>query len=82
MQLKGFKLDFGQDLTAAYKITYKTTSVNRVETSDDIHNTVTSTTYSATDSQHIDQVIIKKDNFNINYEDKTVEWKIVINKDP
>ncbi|GFZ99597.1 hypothetical protein GCM10008018_52300 [Paenibacillus marchantiophytorum] len=78
----GFKLQFNNPITQAYKLVYQTKAINRVEGPATISNTAT-TGLGATDTatRDIDQVIIIKSVNSKDYHAKTVDWKIALNAD-
>ncbi|MGO4270789.1 collagen binding domain-containing protein, partial [Paenibacillus sp. TAF58] len=78
----GFKLQFNNAISTAYKLVYQTKAINRVEGPATISNTVTSG-LGATDTatRGIDQVIIIKSVNSKDYQAKTVDWKIALNAD-
>lgn len=79
----GFKLQFKHAVTSAFKITYQTKAVHRVN--DDA--TVTNNVYSGTGAttgpakQDIKQAIIVKNVGSVDYTARTVAWKLTINGD-
>ncbi|CAG7648553.1 collagen binding domain-containing protein [Paenibacillus allorhizosphaerae] len=78
---KGFTLSFTRDVTSAYKIVYKTKATDRVYENGKITNTVTSATYSDTNSQNVIQMIVNKSRGAVDYQNKTVSWTIRLNED-
>lgn len=79
---KGFKLQFLDDITQAYKIVYKTKATEPVLNNGTVTNTVTSGGGSSdTVVQPINQVAIVKGDGHIDYNAKIVEWNIAINGD-
>ncbi|NOU76559.1 LPXTG cell wall anchor domain-containing protein [Paenibacillus sp. LMG 31458] len=79
---KGFKIQFKNDISSAYKITYQTKASNPVMNIAIITNTVTSGS-EASDSatQPIEQGAVHKYPGTVDYKAKTVAWHIVINRD-
>ncbi|WP_055736091.1 MULTISPECIES: DUF7507 domain-containing protein [Bacillaceae] len=77
----GFRLEFLQDIDAAYKITYKTEAKDRVHKEQTISNTVTTVDRSAGDRQEIGQYVLSKSHGNVNYKEKTVDWQVRFNTD-
>ena len=79
----GFDFQFQEDITKAYKITYKTTAENRVETNGRVTNKVTAGDNSVTAGRDVTQQVFSKSvvNASINYTTKTLNWKIVFNSD-
>ncbi|NEW07736.1 LPXTG cell wall anchor domain-containing protein [Paenibacillus sp. SYP-B3998] len=79
---KGFKLQFGNTISSAYKITYQTKANNRVINDETITNKITSgSSNTGTGTQVINQVVIVKSVGAADYQAKTVAWKIAINGD-
>ncbi|GMX61735.1 hypothetical protein Elgi_15390 [Paenibacillus elgii] len=78
----GFKLQFLQDISSAYKIKYQTKANHRVIDWAKITNKVTSGSGdSDTATRDINQVIITKGFKAIDYNAKTAAWSITLNKD-
>lgn len=79
----GFTLTFSKDVTSAYEISYKTKAKSRVnEDNYTVDNTVEmsdGTKKSAT--RNIGQVIFQKGAGTVDYNKKTIEWKIWLNYD-
>ncbi|MFD3450375.1 SpaA isopeptide-forming pilin-related protein [Microbacteriaceae bacterium 4G12] len=76
----GFDLQFTNDITNAYIITYKTKSVSNVINDGQVTNTVTadSNSNSSNTADFAQQNIIKSHG-SPNYKDKTTTWSIVVN---
>lgn len=79
----GFDFRFTEDITKAYKITYKTEAQDRVFTNGRVTNTVTAGENTATGGRDITQQVFSKSvvNNSINYNTKTLNWRIVFNSD-
>ncbi|MCR1288662.1 SpaA isopeptide-forming pilin-related protein [Shouchella clausii] len=77
----GFELKFTEDINDAYKITYKTKANERVLEDGKIDNIVKSGGREANGSQGTSQQVLHKGYSNINYKDKTVQWRIDFNRD-
>ncbi|WP_342025681.1 collagen binding domain-containing protein [Cytobacillus pseudoceanisediminis] len=81
--VSGFKLQFKNDVATAYEITYQTKAINRVhEDSYSVTNKAEiydGTSESAT--RNIKQVIFQKNSANVDYNQKTIEWNILLNDD-
>ena len=80
----GFTLQFADDLTAAYKIVYKTTAENRVEAGLSVKNTINDAFGNKDEaSQNIGQQVIQKTNLSgqTDYNNKTTAWRITLNGD-
>lgn len=77
----GFELKFTEDINDAYKITYKTKANERVLEDGKIDNIVQSGGREANGSQGTSQQVLHKGYSNINYKDKTVQWRIDFNRD-
>ncbi|WMM34122.1 SpaA isopeptide-forming pilin-related protein [Shouchella clausii] len=77
----GFELKFTEDINDAYKITYKTKANERVLEDGKIDNIVQSGGREAKGSQGTSQQVLHKGYSNINYKDKTVQWRIDFNRD-
>ena len=78
----GFKLQFNNAISTAYKLVYQTKAISRVEGPATISNTVTSGLgVTDTATRGIDQVIIIKSVDGKDYRAKTVDWKIALNAD-
>ncbi|SIS64905.1 SpaA isopeptide-forming pilin-related protein [Salimicrobium flavidum] len=76
-----FDLQFNEDISDAYKITYKTKASERVFGSETITNTVKSGEEASSANRNIGQQILFKNHNTPNYENKTVEWEIPFNRD-
>ncbi|MEW4328504.1 SpaA isopeptide-forming pilin-related protein [Rossellomorea marisflavi] len=79
--LNGFTFSFNEDINAAYKITYKTKTVDRVFDAGYIKNTVTYGAISKEFNQAVGQQILFKSHGTANYKDKTIPWTITFNND-
>jgi LPXTG-motif cell wall-anchored protein len=77
----GFNLQFKEEISSAFKITYQTKADNRVIENETIHNKVTTSEHEATGTRPISQQILSKANKGANYKDKTTSWSIELNKD-
>ncbi|MFC0212739.1 collagen binding domain-containing protein [Paenibacillus chartarius] len=78
----GFKLQFAQDITSAYKVEYRTQSVSRVLDNARITNDVTSGSGISTSAYHdVTQVVLVKGDGTKDYQAKTVAWTITLNAD-
>lgn len=79
----GFDFQFTQDISKAYKITYKTKAQDRVFTNGRVTNTVTTGENTATGSRDITQQVFSKSvvSNSVNYNTKTLDWRIVFNSD-
>lgn len=79
---KGFKIQFKNDISSAYKITYQTKASNPVPENAIITNTVTSgSEESDTATRVIEQGAVHKYPGTADYKAKSVAWHIVINRD-
>jgi LPXTG-motif cell wall-anchored protein len=78
---EGFKVQFLEDINAAYKIEYKTKADERVFDKETIQNKVKTHNHSVEGTQNINQSILIKSNTGANYKEKTTSWSIVFNKD-
>ncbi|GGE82877.1 SpaA isopeptide-forming pilin-related protein [Priestia taiwanensis] len=77
----GFTIQFLEDISAAYKIEYKTKADERVFKEETVKNKVSTNGISKEGSQQIQQGILKKHNTTTNYKDKTTNWRITFNED-
>nr|WP_249316973.1 SpaA isopeptide-forming pilin-related protein [Bacillus sp. FJAT-50079] len=78
----GFDFQFKQDISAAYKIVYKTKASDRVfDGEEEIINDVTYDGKTVQGTQPIGQQILFKSHGKPNYKDKTIEWTITFNHD-
>ncbi|MCP3774157.1 SpaA isopeptide-forming pilin-related protein, partial [Paenibacillus sp. MZ04-78.2] len=78
----GFKLQFLQDISSAYKIKYQTKAKQRVIDWAKITNKVTSGSGdSATAARNLSQLIITKAVWAVDYQAKKVVWGITLNRD-
>ncbi|WP_048601378.1 collagen binding domain-containing protein [Rubeoparvulum massiliense] len=79
----GFRLEFKQDVSSAYEITYQTKAIKRVhEDSYTVNNKVEmhdGTSKEAT--QNINQVIFHKRAKSVDYANKIITWEIHLNQD-
>ncbi|WP_338753141.1 SpaA isopeptide-forming pilin-related protein [Bacillus sp. FJAT-52991] len=75
----GFKLQFNQDISSAYKIVYQTVATEQVFDGGPIINTVKSHDTEKIATQDTWQEILRKRSGNENYKDKTVDWVIQLN---
>ncbi|GFZ99581.1 hypothetical protein GCM10008018_52270 [Paenibacillus marchantiophytorum] len=79
---KGFKLQFNSSISSAYKIVYTTKAINRVFDNVTITNRVISGSGSSDSaSQAVEQLIATKYPGTADYQAKTVDWHILMNKD-
>ncbi|TYP70047.1 collagen binding domain-containing protein [Paenibacillus methanolicus] len=76
-----FKLTFKDSISSAYRIEYNTFANERVEAKDKIANEVTWGTEKAGASRDIGQVVLTKSIAAVDYQNQTVNWKIVVNGD-
>jgi LPXTG-motif cell wall-anchored protein len=77
----GFSLQFNQDVSSPFRIEYKTKAVNRVFADTTITNTVTDSTYTEQATRLIRSAILYKNLSDVNYQNKTVGWKVTLNSD-
>ncbi|KRE95866.1 hypothetical protein ASG89_31665 [Paenibacillus sp. Soil766] len=78
----GFKLQFLEDISSAYKIIYETKAIGPIYVDGVLTNTVrTGGNSSVTVPEPYTQVWIVKSGGDVNYQSKKVGWKIVINGD-
>ncbi|WHY17903.1 collagen binding domain-containing protein [Paenibacillus sp. G2S3] len=77
----GFTLQFKQDITSPYRIEYKTKAVKRVFEDTTITNTVTDSTYTEQATRLIRSAILYKNLTDVDYQNKTVGWKVTLNSD-
>lgn len=77
----GFKLQFTHDVTSPYRIEYQTKAGSRVFKDTTITNTVTDSTYSEQATQLIRPVIVYKTLSTLDYQNKTLGWKVTLNGD-
>ncbi|AWB44569.1 cell wall protein [Paenibacillus sp. CAA11] len=75
----GFELQFNSDITSAYVIKYRTKVSVPVYEDATVTNKVTSDGQESWDDQGIIQLFGKKTNGNVDYVNKTVDWKITLN---
>jgi len=76
----GFDLAFDNDITSAYKIIYYTVAKKHVYEPETIENKVTSGTITKSDSVGIDHYAITKKLVKKDYDKKTLDWEIKINR--
>ncbi|MEJ8303646.1 collagen binding domain-containing protein [Saccharibacillus sacchari] len=77
----GFDLQFANDVTTAYTITYRTTATGTVYNNDKITNTVTTGTVSKSASKNLERNLLTKTNTGVNYAAKTSSWRTIVNRD-
>ncbi|WP_010098073.1 SpaA isopeptide-forming pilin-related protein [Ornithinibacillus scapharcae] len=79
----GFELSFNQSINKAYKITYKTTSIDRVYTEEEIKNEVASGTHDVWvgAGRKISPQILFKSHGTPDYAGKEIGWTIRVNRD-
>ncbi|WP_052676009.1 collagen binding domain-containing protein [Paenibacillus sp. IHBB 10380] len=78
----GFNLQFKDDINKAYEIEYQTQAINRIYKDETVSNTVEigdGTT--KTGEKGINEVIFEKSVSKSNFQNKTIEWRIVLNQD-
>ncbi|WP_313641612.1 collagen binding domain-containing protein [Paenibacillus sp.] len=75
----GFILQFKHDVSSPYRIEYKTKAVKRVF--EDTTNTVTDSTYTEQATRLIRSAILYKNLTGVDYQNKTVGWKVTLNSD-
>ncbi|MNB82112.1 Collagen binding domain protein [compost metagenome] len=78
---QGFKLQFTNGISSAYRIEYKTEAVGRVFKDHTVTNTVSESTYSSTATQLVRPIIIYKTFSGADYKAHTANWKITLNGD-
>jgi LPXTG-motif cell wall-anchored protein len=78
---EGFKIQFLEDINAAYKIEYKTKADERIFDKETIINKIKTHNNNVGGSQDIGQSILTKYNTGANYKDKTTSWLIAFNRD-
>ncbi|WP_203363591.1 SpaA isopeptide-forming pilin-related protein [Bacillus sp. REN10] len=76
----GFKLQFNQDISSAYKIVYQTVTTKQVFDGETVINTVKSHDTEKKATQDTWQEILHKWDGQANYKDKTVNWTIALNR--
>jgi LPXTG-motif cell wall-anchored protein len=79
--LNGFDLQFNNDVTSAYRIEYQTQANGRVYDDTDIKNKVIYNGETKDATRGIKQNILHKNNSNVDYAKKTIDWTITINDD-
>lgn len=77
----GFRLEFLNGISSAYRIEYKTEALDRVFKDTTITNTVSDSTYSLSATQLIRPAIIYKTLSAVDYKNHTADWKITLNGD-
>ncbi len=76
-----FILWFKEDIENAYKITYQTTAIDRVEKDTTITNTVEANGRTKEATRNIKQQIFHKNRGFVDYKNRTTKWSLDINKD-
>ncbi|MGY4688530.1 SpaA isopeptide-forming pilin-related protein [Salibacterium sp. K-3] len=78
----GYTLQFNNEINGAYKLSYQTEAVDRVFND---NGTVVNNVYAggeeASAQQNFGQGIVHKSNSNADYQNKTVDWTITLNRD-
>ncbi|MNO60449.1 Collagen binding domain protein [compost metagenome] len=77
----GFSLQFKQDVSSPYRIEYKTKAAKRVFADTTITNSVTDSTYTEQATRLIRSAILYKNLTDVDYQNKTVGWKVTLNSD-
>lgn len=77
----GYTLQFKHDVSSPYRIEYKTKAVKRVFEDTTITNTVTDSTYTEQATRLIRSAILYKNLTDVDYQNKTVGWKVTLNSD-
>jgi uncharacterized surface anchored protein len=77
----GFSLQFKQDVSSPYRIEYKTKAVKRVFADTTITNTVSDSIYTEQATRLIRSAILYKNLTDVDYQNKTVGWKVTLNSD-
>ena len=78
----GYTLEFDEDISDAFKIKYTTETKDRVEEDGNVTNEISDEfDNSAEGSQSIGQGILIKNNTSANYENKTTDWSVTLNRD-
>ncbi|KGX84227.1 collagen binding domain-containing protein, partial [Pontibacillus litoralis] len=78
---EGFELQFTEDISKAYIITYTTKADDRVFDAEKITNTVSYGDNESSVDQGVSQQIGIKKHGKVKYNEKTVDWKVDINQD-
>ncbi|OKP71820.1 hypothetical protein A3842_23255 [Paenibacillus sp. P3E] len=81
VEKNGFKLEFLNGISSAYRIEYKTKSLSRILKDTTITNNVSDSTYSVDATQKIRPAVIYKTLSGVDYTNHTAEWKITVNGD-
>ena len=76
-----FTLQFNEEINNAYKITYQTESDKRVEENTTITNKVEANGITKTANRSITQQIFQKNHGSVDYQNRTIKWSLVVNKD-
>jgi len=77
----GYILTILGETADAYKITYDTIPIERIEVNTSFTNSVAFDGKTATAGQNVNQTILVKSNSNPDYDQKTLDWTITINSD-
>lgn len=78
----GFELQFNDDIDHAYKITYETTVIKRVDGDYEVTNSILDEFGNSADGERgITQGIFIKSHDSTNYEEKETDWSILVNRD-
>ncbi|SES30675.1 Cna B-type domain-containing protein [Salisediminibacterium halotolerans] len=78
----GFELQFAEDIDGAYKLTYETTAIDRIEKDLAVNNTISDEfTNTSEGSGEVSQGIFIKAHGSTDYEAKKTDWSVVINRD-
>ncbi|WP_067841425.1 SpaA isopeptide-forming pilin-related protein [Amphibacillus sediminis] len=78
---KGFVFQFNDTIDQAYKLTYLTTFADRLLEDGTVDNQVSFNGEESSAGQRVEQGAIRKSLGAIDYQNKTVDWQIVINRD-
>ncbi|GEM02804.1 hypothetical protein HHA03_23360 [Halolactibacillus halophilus] len=78
----GYTVQFNESIDGAFKLKYRTNTIDRVENDAEVTNTISDDfENTAGGNQGIGQGILIKNNTGANYQDKTTDWSITINRD-
>ncbi|ADH98142.1 Cna B-type domain-containing protein [Salisediminibacterium selenitireducens] len=78
----GYVLEFDEDITDAFKIRYQTNTIDRVDEDANVTNEISDEFDNTSEgSQSIGQGILIKNNTDADYQEKTTDWSVTINRD-
>ncbi|AOM84066.1 Cna B-type domain-containing protein [Salisediminibacterium beveridgei] len=78
----GYVVEFDEEISDAFKIRYQTNTIDRVDEDGNVTNEISDEFDNTSEgSQSIGQGILIKNNTDADYQEKTTDWSVTINRD-